>query len=145
MRANNDFLGSSSGGSGRRMNYDINDSIDESLANEDQEEVAQEAPPPLDGPDIRKSSGTQNRRESREDPDKQLNADFSIEEDEDNENQYSNDDFLDPGSPKSISDGGLSELSNEQTYFESKLIYQKRALFHQKLALQLRSKAANCV
>tara|TARA_B110001450_G_C17436077_1_gene405917 strand:+ start:149 stop:520 length:372 start_codon:yes stop_codon:yes gene_type:complete len=123
------------------MNYDINDSIDESLANEDQEEVAQEAPPPSDGPDIRKSGGTQNRRESREDPDKQLNADFSMEEDEDNEN----DDFLDPGSPKSISDGGLSELSNEQTYFDSKLIYQKRALFHQKLALQLRSKAANCV
>jgi len=103
--------------------------------------VAQEAPPPSDGPDIRKSGGTQKRRESREDPDKQLNADFSMEEDEDNEN----DDFLDPGSPKSISDGGLSELSNEQTYFESKLIYQKRALFHQKLALQLRSKAANCV
>lgn len=84
MRANNDFLGSSSGGSGRRMNYDINDSIDESLANEDQEEVAQEAPPPLDGPDIRKSGGIQNRRESREDPDKQLYADFSVEEDEDN-------------------------------------------------------------
>lgn len=39
MKANDDFLGSSSGsGGGRRMHYDINDTIDESFDQDDLDE-----------------------------------------------------------------------------------------------------------
>ena len=43
------------------------------------------------------------------------------------------------------SDGGLSELSNEERYFQSKSSFQRQALFTKNLTLQLRSKTTNCM
>jgi len=52
----------------------------------------------------------------------------SVEDDDDDENQE---------------DGGLSEISNEATYFEKKVGYQRRALFRKNATLQWRQKWTN--
>ena len=43
------------------------------------------------------------------------------------------------------SDSGLSEIDNEDTYFEKKVGYQRRALFRKNLTLQWRMKWTNLI
>ena len=42
-------------------------------------------------------------------------------------------------------DSGLSELSNEELYFQNKTIYQKKALFYKNFIIQSRAKCTNCM
>lgn len=44
-----------------------------------------------------------------------------------------------------VSESGLSELSNEQSYFAGRLTYQRKALFTKLVQLQMRAKGTNIV
>jgi len=62
----------------------------------------------------------------------------------DGENSYSFDDSLGEHDEDEIdSESGLSELSNEEDYFNKKASYQMKGLFDKNLSLQLRAKGTN--
>lgn len=118
MKASDDFLGSSSGG--RRIAYDINETIDESFDVDNMDEQEEIVESPVIEKTVAESQEVYHAKpqyEVNSDDEKENSEDeYEIDECEFSDEDQNNENGL-PKSPDLSSDSGLSELSNEQNYF----------------------------